>query len=363
MSLSPPRGRTRRHRMLRSRTASPERAVRSPVEKRRLAERTPLCGRVIVPDRVGEPAGDVALGDTWRHVASGKPSARCARYRCRTEPGGSNACRVASLKAAAQAGGLVAWRSGPRRSESLELHRAAGKARCSRRASRHEAQTGDLRRSRLAIVDRRAPQLRGPRCRSSTNAGYRGDRRAPRAAACSPRRSAHRGRRSARRGGHVSHAKAHGTSRRREQPAALDPEGIGDLVEGPLEADQGRVDPVLQRRAGRFTQMERERGRAALPNGRVRQPDRRHQVALRERRRRTRESIRAAVIHRQRAPARVDLLMSSAISTDQRGRSRVSWTILAPVIDLDRPRMTGWRWTYRIGGESPQGVDAGGTAS
>jgi hypothetical protein len=66
-----------------------------------------------------------------------------------------------------------------------------------------------------------------------------------------------------------------------EQPPSLDPEQVGDRA-GPAEVDQGRVDSVLEHRAV-LDQVQTKAGQLALlADPRIGQPDRRHQVAMRE---------------------------------------------------------------------------------
>jgi hypothetical protein len=68
-----------------------------------------------------------------------------------------------------------------------------------------------------------------------------------------------------------------------QQPAALDPEQVGDR-KGPTEVDHGRADPVLERRLV-LDQVHPKAGQLALlAHPRIGQPDRRHQIALREHR-------------------------------------------------------------------------------
>jgi hypothetical protein len=68
-----------------------------------------------------------------------------------------------------------------------------------------------------------------------------------------------------------------------EQLASLDPEQVGDRAGAP-EGDQGRADAVLQGRLV-LDQVEAKAGELAfLAHPRNGKPDRRHQVALGERR-------------------------------------------------------------------------------
>ena len=68
-----------------------------------------------------------------------------------------------------------------------------------------------------------------------------------------------------------------------EQTAAFGPEEIGHRA-GAAEVDQRRVDAVLERRLV-LDKVEPEASELALfANARVGEPDRRHQVAMRERR-------------------------------------------------------------------------------
>src|SRR5829696_7386241 len=91
---------------------------------------------------------------------------------------------------------------------------------------------------------------------------------------------------------------------------------------------------VLEHRAV-LDQVQPEAGLLALAaHRRVGQPERRHQVALREHRQ-TRASI-LSVLHAN--GARPLTLCASAISTSQPCRSSVSWTKRAPVIDSTTPR-------------------------
>lgn len=140
-----------------------------------------------------------------------------------------------------------------------------------------------------------------------------------------------------------------------KQLPALDSKEIGDRA-GPPEVDQGRVDPLLQHRAV-LHQVEAKAGELALlPNRRVRQPDRRRQVALGE--------------HRE--DPRVDLVGLA-------GKRRQALHLLG-VRDLDRPAgllegvvddpRPGHRLDHRAdrlavdlvdpAGERPQRVDVGG---
>jgi hypothetical protein len=66
-----------------------------------------------------------------------------------------------------------------------------------------------------------------------------------------------------------------------EQPAPLGPEEIGDRA-GAAELDQDRVDPALERRLVADQVHAKASELAYLPRLRIRKPDRRHQVALRE---------------------------------------------------------------------------------
>jgi hypothetical protein len=103
------------------------------------------------------------------------------------------------------------------------------------------------------------------------------------------------------------------------------------------------VDAVLERRAV-LDQVEAKAGELALlSDPRIGQPDRRHQVAVGERRQDQRVDL--AVL--QAKGARPLTFWASAISTDQPSCSRVSWAILAPVID-SMTAQTGWRWTSPI---------------
>ena len=140
------------------------------------------------------------------------------------------------------------------------LHRPAGRGRRSRRASSREGKTLDL--ADLG-GDREGEHPADPR-RASTAAGCRGDRRRSPAAACST--SAICSSRSLdQRAGwrRYSRATAPGTSSRASSPRAFDPEEIGDRARPP-EADQGRVDPVLQHRSG-ASPGGGESGRARAP--------------------------------------------------------------------------------------------------
>ena len=66
-----------------------------------------------------------------------------------------------------------------------------------------------------------------------------------------------------------------------QQPAALDPEQVGDRA-GLAEIDQRRMDPALQCRLV-LDQVQPEAGELTLlADARVEQPDRRHQVAMRK---------------------------------------------------------------------------------
>src|SRR5215207_9759127 len=140
------------------------------------------------------------------------------------------------------------------------------------------------------------------------------------------------------RGGHVSPPRL-GDLEVGEQSAALDPEQIGDRA-GPAEVDQGRVDPILERRFV-LDQVEAKlaSSRRVLTLGSGSQivgtRSRWQSVA------KTKESILSVL---QASGARPLTFWASAISTDQPARSRVSWTILAPVIDSITAQ-TGWRWT------------------
>jgi hypothetical protein len=68
-----------------------------------------------------------------------------------------------------------------------------------------------------------------------------------------------------------------------EQPPALCPEQVADRA-GPAEADRGRVDAVLEHRAV-LDQVKAKAGELALlSDPGIGKPDRRHQVALGERR-------------------------------------------------------------------------------
>jgi hypothetical protein len=68
-----------------------------------------------------------------------------------------------------------------------------------------------------------------------------------------------------------------------EKAAALGPEQVGDRA-GAAEVDQGRVDPALKRRLV-LDQVHPEAGELALlADPRIGRPDRRHQVAVGERR-------------------------------------------------------------------------------
>src|ERR1700682_4570190 len=77
-----------------------------------------------------------------------------------------------------------------------------------------------------------------------------------------------------------------------------------------------------------------------LADARIGQPDRRHQVAVAEHRKNLRVDLVGLACQRRET---LDLLRS-AISTDQPSCSRVSCTILAPVIDSITAE-TGWQWT------------------
>ena len=69
----------------------------------------------------------------------------------------------------------------------------------------------------------------------------------------------------------------------RQEPPTLGPEQIGDRA-GAAEVDQRRVDPVLKRRLV-LDQVHPKAGKLAyLSHPRIREPDRRHEVAMRERR-------------------------------------------------------------------------------
>ena len=99
-----------------------------------------------------------------------------------------------------------------------------------------------------------------------------------------------------------------------QQPAALDPEQVGDRA-GLAEIDQRRMDPALQRGLV-LDQVQAEAGELTLlADARVGQPDRRHQVAVTE----------------HRKDLRVDLVGLA-------GQRRETLDLLG-VSDLDRPAL------------------------
>ena len=65
----------------------------------------------------------------------------------------------------------------------------------------------------------------------------------------------------------------------RQEPSALGPEEIGDRA-GSAEVDHRRVDPVLERRLVMDQVHAKASELAHFPHPRIREPDRRHQVAL-----------------------------------------------------------------------------------
>jgi hypothetical protein len=139
-----------------------------------------------------------------------------------------------------------------------------------------------------------------------------------------------------------------------EQLAAGDPEQIANRARMP-EREQRRMNAVLEHRA-MLDQMQPEAGLLALgAHPRVGQPDRRHQITMREHRQDL--PVDPIGLARQRRQA-LDLL---SVGTSHPSSSSVSRTNRAPVIDSITPRTRPCGPTRSTSRRSPSA--SGGAAS